>query len=203
MNQETVGGPHHQNNAGISVDTNLPTLTSLAKKFGVDKFYAHSYLPVYEKLLAPRKVTRLLEIGIGFEDLMKPFVPFYVHGASLKMWSEYWPDADIWACDIRQDTLVNEGQIKSVVCDQASPSSLADLVMATGGNWDVVIDDGSHVYQHQINTAHLLLPHLAAGGVYIIEDTYPDKGAELAEMFGGVLIVGNKRPDDCLVIFQR
>jgi hypothetical protein len=179
------------------------TLTELAKKYGLDKFFNHAYMPHYERLLGGRQVKRLLEIGIGYRDLMEPFVPFYVHGGSLKMWSEFWPEAAIFACDIREDTLVNEGNIKSVLCDQSSPSSLAELVTATGGDWDVVIDDGSHMFLHQIITAHLLLPHLASGGTYIIEDTYSDKGAELAAMFGGKLIVGTKRPDDCLVVIQR
>ena len=183
------------------------TLTELAKKYGCDKFYSHSYLGVYEQLLAKRKVNRLLELGIGYESLMTPFVPHYVHGASLRMWSEFWPDADIFACDIREDTLVNEGRIKSVVCDQSSGASLAEMVFAvTDGlkhKFDVVIDDGSHQLEHQKLTASVLLPHIAKGGVYIIEDTYIDKGAELAVMFGGVLVIGTKRSDDCLVVIHR
>ena len=182
------------------------TLTELAKKYSSDKFFRHSYLQTYERILGHRKVHRLLELGIGYADLMKPFLPEgvpYCHGSSLRMWSEYWPEAEIWGCDIREDTLINEGNIRSVVCDQSSPSSLNQLVITTGGNWDVVIDDGSHQYQHQINTAHLLLPHMAAKGVYIIEDTYPDKGAEMAAMFGGQLVIGTNTPDDCLVVIER
>jgi cephalosporin hydroxylase len=183
------------------------TLTELAKKYGCDKFFTHSYMPHYEELLAKRKVKRLLEVGIGYEGLMKPFVPFYIHGASLKMWSTYWPEAEIWACDIRPDTLINEGNIKSVVCDQSSGRSLAEMVFeVTEGllhKLDVVIDDGSHQVEHQKLTASAILPRLAKGGVMVIEDTYRDKGAELARSFGGRLIVGDKRPDDCLVIIER
>ncbi len=179
------------------------TLTELAKKYGCDKFFNHSYMPVYDRLLGSKQVRRLLEIGIGYKDMMTPFVPFYVHGASLQMWSEYWPEADIFACDIHEATLVNEGRIKSVVCDQSSPVQLLNMIGVLGGNWDVIIDDGSHQFEHQTLTAATLLPYMRKGGVYIIEDTYPDKGAELAAMFGGVLFVGTKRPDDSLVVIQR
>ena len=183
------------------------TLTELAKKYRCDKFFNHSYMETYERILARRNVTRLLEIGIGYRELMEPFVPYYVHGASLLMWSRYWPEADIFACDIRKDTLVNDGRIKSVVCDQSSVTSLTEMAFRFTEEltkpFDVVIDDGSHDFEHQKLTAHTLLHYLRQGGVYIIEDTYPDKGAELAAMFGGVLIVGNKRPDDCLVVIHR
>lgn len=183
-----------------------PTLTDLARQFGTDKFFRHSYMPHYEALLGKRKVKRLLEVGIGYRDLMQPFLPEgveYIHGASLKMWSTYWPEAEIWGCDIREDTLINEGNIRSVVCDQSSPASLMSLVRETSGQWDVVVDDGSHNPSHQALTASILLPHLAKGGIMITEDCYPDTGAALARRFGGQLIVGTKCPDDCLVVFER
>ena len=186
------------------------TLTELAKKYSSDKLFRHGYLPHYERLLATRNVQRLLEVGIGYKDLMQPFLPEgieYCHGSSLKMWSEYWPEAEIWACDIREDTLINEGNIHSVLCDQSSGRSLAEMVMASTDvlkhKFDVIIDDGSHQLEHQKLTASVLLPRLAHGGVYIIEDTYPDKGAELALLFGGQLIAGYKQPDDFLVVIER
>ena len=185
------------------------TLTELAKKYSSDKFFRHSYLPTYERILGQREVRRLLELGIGYASLMKPFLPEgieYCHGSSLRMWTEYWPEAEIWACDIREDTLINEGNIRSVVCDQSSGHSLAEMVWAaTGGDlnnkFDVIIDDGSHDFGHQKLTASVLLPRCS--GVYIIEDTYLDKGAEMAAMFGGQLVIGTKTPDDCLVIIER
>ena len=183
------------------------TLTDLAKNFGVDKLFRHSYLPHYERLLGTRNVYRLLEIGIGYKDLMRPFVPFYIHGASLKMWTTYWPEAEIRACDIREDTLINEGNIRSVVCDQSSGQSLAEMVFTvTDGlkhKFEVVIDDGSHQFEHQKLTASVLLPQVAKGGVYVIEDCYEDTGSKLAASFGGYTIVGNKCPDDTLVVIER
>lgn len=183
------------------------TLTELASTFGCDKLFRHGYMPHYERLLGARRVHRLLELGVGYESMMSQFVPFYVHGASLKMWATYWPEAHIWGCDIREDTLFNEGNIRTVQCDQSSGASLAELVwVVTEGlthKLDVVIDDGSHQLAHQKLTASVLLPQLAKGGVYIIEDTYPDKGEALVKTFGGKLIVGTKTPDDCMVVIER
>lgn len=184
------------------------TLTELAQKWCADKFYSHSYIPVYEKLFKGRSVRRLLEIGIGYEDLMKPFVPKYIHGASLKMWEEFLPDAEIFACDIREDTLINKGRIHSMVCDQSKGHSLADMIFEfTDGlskMFDVVIDDGSHQTDDQILTATCLFPRLSPHGLYVIEDVRePDVIVEKLRHMRPVVLKFDKRPDDCLVVIQK
>jgi hypothetical protein len=187
--------------------TGVIELYALAEKYAVDKLYNHSYIPAYTEIFKGMQVRRLLEIGIGYEHLMKPFVPRYVHGASLRMWQEYFTDAEIYACDIDEGTLINEGRIHSMVCDQSSVESLATMLRAyTDGmakGFDVVIDDGSHQYPDQVLTGDYLIPWVVKGGVYAVEDTYEDKGAELAKRWGGELVIGKKRADDCLVVVRR
>lgn len=187
-------------------------LYDLAVKYASDKLYWHSYIPFYESLFDPKNenltipVRRVLEIGIGHESLMQPLLPVgvkYVHGSSLRMWEEYWPNAQIYGCDIREDVLVNEGRIKSKVCNQASPIDLLGLMAWSMGRFDLIIDDGSHLFEDQMVTAICLLPYLNAGGVYIIEDVWPDKGAQLALEFGGMLWRGDKGRDDNLVVIYR
>jgi cephalosporin hydroxylase len=36
---------------------------------------------------------------------------------------------------------------------------------------DVILDDGSHKWSHQIISFETLWPHVSTGGVYIVEDT--------------------------------
>jgi len=188
----------------MSSFANKPTLTDLARKYGADKYFRHSYMPVYERLLAHLKPHRLLEIGVGYESLMSPFVPFYVHGSSLHMWSDYWPDAHIYACDIREDALVNEGNIKSWVADQSKPMDMERLIANCGGKCDVIIDDASHQLADQQACARVLLPWVMPhGGLYIVEDVYEDTGKVLVDEFGGELIVGTRTPDDCMVVVRR
>src|SRR5215471_2013904 len=71
------------------------TLEQLAVQYSSDKFWAHSYIPYYDELFRPirEKVKCVLEIGIGYEELMQPFVPEYVPASSLKMWRDYFPNA--------------------------------------------------------------------------------------------------------------
>ncbi len=178
-----------------------PTLRELATKYGCDKLYAHSYIDFYETLFAGRDVKRLLEIGIGYQGLMEPFVPFYIHGASLRMWREYWPEVGLFACDIRPEVLINEELTWSMQCDQSKPSDLWKLIEWSGGEFCVVIDDGSHETTHQIISAAVLLPHVVKGGVYIIEDVRePEK---VADAIGGEIHRFDKRADDCLIVVRR
>jgi demethylmacrocin O-methyltransferase len=191
-------------------------LEELAAKYGCDKLYSHSYVPFYQELFEGRDIRKVLEIGVGHSDLMTPFVPFYVHGASLKMWAEFWPEAEIYACDIRPDTLINEGRIHSTVCDQSSVASVRSMLADYGKDFDLVIDDGSHVIDHQIITARIIVPELKEGALYVIEDVQNPDAVFLAllSMIRSFPARADnpepmqihrfsKRPDDSLVVIQR
>ena len=73
------------------------------------------------------------------------------------------------------DKLLMLALLKASSTSFSGKSSTTDLdrVLADSGNqpFDVIIDDGSHVNEHQIITAEYLMPHVKrGGGVYIIED---------------------------------
>ncbi len=180
-----------------------PTLTELAQKYGCDKLYAHSYIEFYTTLFEGRDVKRLLEIGIGYRGLMEPFVPFYIHGASLRMWSEYWPDAKIYGVDIRPETMFNEGNIETHIVDQMNDLDLRLLaVVCKHHSVDVVIDDGSHEPESQIKTARAIWPSMKLGSVYVIEDCRePDR--VVMELGNGEIHRFDKRADDCLIVVRR
>ncbi len=194
----------------------MSRLEELARKYGADKFYSHSYIGLYDELFADRDIRKVLEIGIGFEDLMTPFVPFYTHGASLHMWAEYWPEAKIYACDIREDTLINDGRIHSMVCDQSDSKSVRRMLAEFGSDFDIVIDDGSHQLEDQVISARVIVPELKEGALYVIEDVgNPDAVMiclipmirQLPARFDNPEPIQvhrfGKRPDDCLVVIRR
>ncbi len=51
-------------------------------------------------------------------------------------------------------------------------SYLEDLVRVgvKHGPFDIIIEDGSHMWEHQITTLRTLFPFVTAGGMYIVED---------------------------------
>ena len=145
----------------------MPQLTKLALKYGTDKCPPmQSFTPFYEELCKGLEIKSLLEIGIGYPGTMQ-HMPNYKIGASLFMWRDFFPKAQIYACDIRRDTLINEDRIKSFYCDQSKRRSLLKLKEKIG-QVDIIVDDGSHKTEHQILSAKVLLP--MAKKYYIIED---------------------------------
>src|SRR5208282_1967642 len=123
------------------------TLFQIADKYGCDKSpkYLHNYIDTYSELLEPKKneVKKVLEIGIGFPE-QTPHNPKCAFGASIYMWRDYFPNAEIYAIDIDGSHLINEDRIHSFLCDQRSEVELKSLVARIGEGFDLIIDDGSH-----------------------------------------------------------
>ena len=184
----------------------MTTLCSLADKYGSDKTVSifHDYTEFYADLLEDRHVKRILEIGIGTVAVMN-HIKNYRPGASLRMWHDYFPWAEIWGWDVDHSVLFEEPPIHSLYCDQRSEDSLLNAATIVGGKFDLIIDDGSHDVNDQALTANTLIPRLLSpNGVYVIEDVIYRK--ELYAMLPfptEVKIFNLKRtPDDCLFIIE-
>lgn len=151
----------------------MTLLCDLAAKYGTDKAWPHRYTPVYHEILAPRveSVRRVLEIGICVTRDIKNGRT----GASLFMWEEFFPNAQIYGIDIDRASMVNKGRISSYWGDQGDEASLHVAVEGMGGpGFDVIVDDGSHDPVLQLAAARTMLPMLNVGGTYFIEDIYVD-----------------------------
>lgn len=151
------------------------SLDVLGLEFRTDKASSgHDYLRFYERFVAARRDERvtLLEVGV-------------FRGASLKVWEAYFPNGKIVGADIDPTTaMFAQGR---VVVELADQSNLEDLVRVgiKHGPFDVVIDDGSHFWEHQTTTLRTLFPFVKDGGLYIVEDLHTNYG-EIAEDFRGV-----------------
>lgn len=152
--------------------TPLTPLCEIARECGTDKGgwhlkagdTCHVYTPVYYDLFKDRRerVRRVLEIGVN-------------HGCSLRMWEAFFTNAEVIGLDINPGCLFNANRIKCFAADQNNGDSLWNAMMQlTGGHpipkFDVIVDDGSHLMEHQVFSANFLLPHLADDGIYVIED---------------------------------
>lgn len=145
-----------------------PTLSDLANKHGTDKgtvcehLSPKGYTLHYERLFEHRRdePLRILEIGVW-------------RGASLRMWEEYFPNAEIHGLD-RAEACLEFASERSTVwigdqADQAILKTLAEL-----GPWDLIVDDGGHRFEQQIASFSALIHVLAPRGVYAIEDLHAD-----------------------------
>ena len=141
-------------------------LNQLALCFRTDKWGEHWYTQHYQRYFEPlrQKRVNLLEIGVGgYEDSDR--------GAeSLRMWKAYFRNSRIVGIDIVDKTQFREDRIDIRHCGQTDAEALCQLSDEYGG-FDIVIDDGSHLNEHVIETFRLLFPLMRANGIYAIEDT--------------------------------
>jgi hypothetical protein len=136
-----------------------PSLNDLGLRFGTDKASSHhGYLDFYERFLDEIRddARTVLEIGA-------------YQGHSLRMWEAYFTKAQIIGLDINPESKAFEsGRVHIEIGDQSSALVLERLVRL--GPFDLVIDDGSHVWDHQIASLRYLYPHVMSGRYYILED---------------------------------
>ena len=134
--------------------------------FGSDKSSKHSYEDAYCELLFNKKIGSILEIGI-LNELNLEFE------SSLIAWKVIYPNADIYAIDIDENK-VNEAVARGFnvfVVDQSSKESLLNFSEIIKDNkFDLIVDDGSHVFSDAQITFEILLDHLSDEGIYCIED---------------------------------
>jgi len=75
----------------------------------------------------------------------------------------------VYGIDIRPTSMFEEDQIRCFLGDQEDTHFL-DRVIKKVGSLDVVIDDGGHSMEQQIQSFIKIWPHLNPGGVYLVED---------------------------------
>lgn len=146
----------------------MTELCRLAYKHGTDK--AGVYSPFYDALLEWQRfgVRRVLEIGIGTPQAMA-HVKNYQPGASLRMWRDYFPNAEIWGIDSDQKAMHEAGErIKLAICSQTDEAALHAHLGER--KFDLIVDDGSHQPEDQLAAFQALRGRLDGRGLYIIED---------------------------------
>jgi len=192
-------------------------LCKIAEKYGTDKCpkYKHGYTPIYYRLLKDKRnsIKKVIGIGIGYYKDMEVVDiqysdqtgAFYHKGASLKMWRDFFPHAQIYGADIKPETMFKDKRIKTFVCDETKKEDINKLIKKTGSNIDLFIDDGSHAKDHQTFLAKTTLPLLADKVIYIIEDvTYPNYIVKELKNYNCKVLNGGKRwRDDNLVIIKK
>jgi hypothetical protein len=160
------------------------SLDNLSIYYGLDKNIkvSHNYIPCYEKLFKDLKykTKNLLEIGIGgMYNLPKTLTQgdntrnYYRSGNSLRMWRDYFTEASVYGIDINKNLMFTENRIKTFVANQNSKQDLQLVMDKIDTKLDIIIDDGSHMGEHQVFSFIHLNKHLSDNGIYVIEDIQP------------------------------
>jgi glycosyltransferase involved in cell wall biosynthesis len=124
----------------------------------------HLYLTEYDRLLDSyrEQPVRLLEIGIQ-------------NGGSLEIWARYFAGAQLLiGCDINPDCarLQYANPAIRVVIGDANATLVQQQILAHTPQFDVIIDDGSHMSGDIVKSFALYFPALVDGGIFIAEDLH-------------------------------
>jgi glycosyltransferase involved in cell wall biosynthesis len=150
----------------------ITELCGLANKYGSDKCPpTHQYTPRYFEVLKDKRdlIKKVLEIGVGNPETMT-HIENYTVGASLRMWRDFFPNAQVYGADNDPAVMFKDDRIETFLVDQRSKKDLENLIAKIGNDIDLVIDDGSHLLEDQIFSCKTLMPLLKKDVIYVVED---------------------------------
>jgi hypothetical protein len=185
---------------------NLSQLKDINFNLGYYQNYDDYYSEIFS--LSKNKIQNVFELGIGSCDIdnqynMNFLGKKYIPGASLKVWKDYFLNANIFGADIDKNTLFSEDRIKTSWVDQTNKETIIDMYKNFGvEKFDIMIDDGCHRYNETINFFENSIDNLANDGIYIIEDIAPSQRKKFLNYFKNtnykIKVVNFHRPNNYL-----
>ena len=145
---------------GASSSLEQLSLNDIGLMTGTDKSSRHhGYLNFYDRFFSNtrRKNVNFLEIGVD-------------KGASIDMWIKYFGNIKFVGIALNKETKNLERAHVSIKIGDQNDSEFLQNVGNECGPFDIIIDDGSHIWEHQIASLHSLYQFVKPGGFYIIED---------------------------------
>ena len=146
----------------------MERLTKLANKHKTDKGTeyrdAHGYTEFYQQFFEKYERPNIIEIGIW-------------EGGSTRMLSDFYDgDCEIWALDWDENLkrfVEDMPNVHFVNIDAGNKEQIEEFRKSVEGiKFDIILDDASHIWQHQMNLISGLHTLLSENGIYIIEDIH-------------------------------
>jgi hypothetical protein len=167
--------------ANLHLDTNTVkpnlSLVELFNLHGSDKSTHHDYGDFYETILGSRfeQIETIVEIGIGTNNLTIPQNMGLggKPGASLRAFRDWARRSSVIGADIDKECLFEEDRIKTVFLDQLDISTFGPIKKLITNGADLIVIDGLHTPEADINSVWQLLPHLRINGYLVVEDIAP------------------------------
>lgn len=179
-------------------------LNLLCDKYGSDKgesksdgnpypWLSHTYTDVYELLFQLRRfdVQKVIECGLGTNNpnLASNMGINGKPGASLRVWRDYFVNAEVIGIDVDKNILFGEKRIKTYQCDQTSKASIESFIAnagVAGKSVDIIIDDGLHEFHGGVSLFESLNRCLIENGLYVIEDVTGPDYVKYKDYFAGL-----------------
>jgi hypothetical protein len=147
------------------------SMTEISNNLDCDKSTYHRYTDTYQFFFEKYRYYDFSLLEIGVES-----------GKSYRLWEEYFSTAKIYGIDIDKEYTTNRGEVF-----KADQNNLEQVKLSTSSieNCKIIIDDGSHIPEHQLKCFYYLFENLLEdNGIYIIEDIECSYWKPNSEIYG-------------------
>ena len=125
-----------------------------------DKIIAHGYAKIYENLFKSKKNNNLNILEIG---------SFYGNASAALYF--YFKNSLIYSADINPDMYRYRGsRLKNFFVDSSSRESINKNILEKKLEFDIIIEDASHMLKDQIISLFMLFPKVKKGGIFVVEE---------------------------------
>tara|TARA_B100001248_G_C27390884_1_gene462291 strand:- start:637 stop:1503 length:867 start_codon:yes stop_codon:yes gene_type:complete len=128
---------------------------------GMTKFihYLHQYKEYFEQLRNQKGKVKILEIGV-------------FSGGSLQLYENFFgkDNVEIIGIDIDNDCINFENKNTNIEIGDQRDEQFLNKIINKYGSFDLILDDGGHLFEQQKVSFEILFPILEYGGIYIVED---------------------------------
>ena len=127
---------------------------------------SHGYAKIYEKYFHKYKEKKLNIIELG---------SFYGNASAALFF--FFKNSQIYSADINPDMYIyNSKRLENFFADTSSRSSIEENIIKKNIEFDIIIEDASHMLKDQIISLFILFKILKSGGFFIIEEIdFPEK----------------------------
>lgn len=200
----------------------MTELCKIMNHYGSDKGSGwHNYTTTYHDLFKKKREEELNVFELGIGDAV--FVQYSQHdaksGASIRGWRDYFPNANVYGGDIDKTVLFEDDRIKTFYCDQLDSAVIKEMwenPELKDKKFDIIIDDGLHEFDANINFFRNSFHKLKDDGIFIIEDLHqitlprfkealPELKLEFPHLDFSILEILNPQnySDNNIVVIQR
>jgi SAM-dependent methyltransferase len=167
------------------------TLDAIGRRFNTDKAsvfrdpndgqekIGNDYLRHYDQafLHLRHHPVLIVEMGIGYGEEA---------GNSLRMWDEYFThnQARIVGVDIEEHHRRFAGGRIGVEIGDCGAEPFLNELGRRYDSADIIVDDASHYWIHQVTACRVLFRYLRPGGLYVIEDLGTSFNEPVREIYG-------------------
>jgi len=161
----------------INYHSESSELCEIGRKYDTDKSsqrdnvtdsrHCHPYTLFYHKIFKNKRDAPLNIAELGILD-----------GGSLRMWQEYFSNANIYGFEYNNDLIhkfkqtFNNDRVTLATIDVTNKDSIVNACSTLNTLYDIIIEDTTHQFEDQVRVIENIYHYLKPGGILIIEDIF-------------------------------